>query len=82
MAAFKENLLKASELLDVDPDDLQTALDTEQVRYEIHADDSHSRGVIRIPSWATGDPQATVALYFFGYVNPVSRSFVTKAEVL
>jgi len=80
MSAMKTALQHAAELLDVDPGDLQEAVRTEQIAYEIHADDSHSRGTITVPSWCTGDPAMAVALYFFGYRTAVG--FVTKAEVL
>lgn len=54
--------------------------DTIRVRYEIHADDQHSRGEIDLPSWCSGDPRTAVALYFFGYGD--ARQFVTRAEVV
>jgi hypothetical protein len=53
---------------------------TVTISYQIHADDSHSRGTIELPSWAAGDPQMAVALHFFG--ERTSVGFVTKAEVL
>lgn len=54
--------------------------DTIRVRYEIHADDQHSRGEIDLPSWCSGDPRTAVALHFFGYGD--ARQFVTRAEVV
>lgn len=80
MAHIKSDLTIAADLLDVDPDDLHTLVDTEQIAYEIHADDSHSRGTVALPRWCTGDPHMAIALYFFGERTAVR--FVTKAEVL
>lgn len=53
---------------------------TEKIAYEVHADDSHGRGTITVPSWCSGDPAMAVALYLFGERTAVR--FVTKAEVL
>lgn len=80
MAAMKDRLHVAADLLDVDPDDLQTAIDTVKIAYEAHADDSHSRGTITVPSWCSGDPKMAVALYLFGERTSVGH--VLKAEVL
>lgn len=80
MSHMKTQLMAAAEVLDVDPVDLFLMIDTEKIRYEIHADDSHSRGTITVPRYLTGDPKMAVALYFFGERTAVG--FVTKAEVL
>jgi len=53
---------------------------TERISYEIHADDSHSRGEVDLPSWCAGDPHMAIALYFFG--ERTSVGFVTRAEVV
>ncbi len=55
--------------------------DTVTIKYEIHCDDAHKRGTVKVPSWCSGDPKAAVALHFFGYADAAYR-FVTKAEVV
>lgn len=70
----------APRLLEITPDAMALALTTDRVSYEIHADDSHSRGIVTLPSWCSGDPAMAVALHFFG--DRTAVQFVTKAEVL
>lgn len=53
---------------------------TETISYEIHADDFHSRGLVTLPAWCSGDPTMAVALYFFGERG--SAQYVTRAEVV